>query len=104
MASVFAGRMILEVILHSVKSAGAGEDVAPPPICKQTACMMGLFSRDHGTGCQRPRGPRDQRTKGPRDQRTKGPADQDTRNLAKPSEPPMLAAPSKNKTLDPCAG
>ena len=74
MGSVFAGRMILDVALYSLKSAGVGEDVAPP-ICKQTACMMGLFPRDHGKVCQRPRGPRDQRTKGPE---TTGPEDQGT--------------------------
>ena len=79
MGSVFAGRMILDEALYSC--AGVGEDVAPP-ICKQTACMMGLFPTDHGTGCQRPRGPRDQRTKGPEttgpeDRGTSGPRDQE---------------------------
>ena len=73
MASVFAGRMILEVILHSVKSAGAGEDVAPPPHL-QTDCLHDgiIFKRP------RNRVPKTQRTQGPEDQGTTGPEDQGT--------------------------
>ena len=86
MGSAFAGRMILDVALYSLKSAGVGEDVAPPNL--QTDCLHD----DPGT-----RGPRDQR---PRDQRTKGPADQETRNLAKPSKPQCWPHLPK-KTLGP---
>ena len=78
MGSVFAGRMILDVALYSLKKRGGWGGRRPPNLqtdCLHDGTIFILFPRDHGTGCQRPRGPRDQRTKGPE---TTGPEDQGT--------------------------
>ena len=45
MGSVFVGRMILAVILHSLKQR-AGWPGHSPPVVKQAACMMS-FAKLH---------------------------------------------------------
>ena len=77
MGSVFAGRMILDVALYSLKKCGVWGRRRPPNL--QTDCLQdGTISkrpRNRVSKTQRTQGPedRDHGTRGPRDQRTKRP-------------------------------
>ena len=92
MGSVFAGRMILEVLLHSLSKRGAWGRRSPHNL--QTDCLHGgTISKRPRNGCQRPRGPRDQRT---RDHGTRGTRDQRTK---RPGTWPNLLNPNVGRTF-----
>ena len=50
MGFVFAGKMMLEAILHSFKHAGVSGEVQPAPTWQQNACMM-VLEMFLTTGC-----------------------------------------------------